>query len=509
MVNNITYIKIPLTHIKFVYYNRAKGKTMRIPRNKIKLAAGLILISLVFLYLRLKTLNHLLMWDEARNIISLRAFLSNNWKDPFYWNYFFHPPLYMVFASLLAPFKAGLDIRLELLSLFFSYLTLLFMYMISVKMGGWKYAFFNGLLLSLMPASIAYDTWTKRDCLACALGYLAILLLLRKKFFWCAVALSFSLLAKENALFFILAVTCILLISKERGIFKKIATIYGVIFALSWWWYIYFSSMPGLISDIYLSAERNLSSWINSPFYYLKKMLPDAGLPILVFFIIGTVHLLYLIFMKKQRKWSLPLIIFLSVYIPGSFFIACKTPWLCLSAVPAIGMIAGNGALFLLKNLKRSRVLLVLFTVLFIFSIFGGVSFSYEKYHIKTYQNGWMGANYSRELALYLNKHMRPGERLMLTQFSYWGRPLCIMCPIFLYYFDGKPVYVIDGNDSAEEVIKEIANKKISWLAVSDSYDERFNFHKLVKDAVNSILGKPAIAGSSYIWKTDSLWYNK
>lgn len=479
---------------------------MAITRNKVKFIAGFIIVSLIFIYLRAKTLDHLLMWDEARNMISLRAFLTNNYLDPFYRNYFLHPPLYMTFAAFAFPFKAGLGVRLELLSLFFSYLTLLVVYVLSAKTGGWKYAFLSGFFLSLMPVSIGYDTWIKRDGLASCLGYLAILLLLKRRFLWCAVTLSFSMLAKENALFFLLAATAILFVLKEKMVLKKIALIYGIVIIFSGWWYLGFSSMPADLFNIYLSAQNNVSSWANSSIYYFKKLLPDLGLPMLTFFLIGICYILYLFFQKKEYRWSLPLIIFLCVYVPSSFIIMSKTPWLSVSAAPALAMIAAAGALFLLRSARRLKFLLIIVTLLSIFLVHNGLSFSYPAYHMKTYPNGWSGANNSRMLAVYLNGHMRSTERLMITQFCYWGAPLCSVCPVFLYYYNGGPVYIIDGRDSAGEVIKEIVKNKISWFVVADSQDSSFNFHALVKGINNSVLGNPAKAGSSYIWDTDILW---
>ncbi len=475
-------------------------------RNKTKLILGFVLVSLIFIILRLKTLNHLLMYDEARNIISLRAFFSDNTANPFYWNYFFHPPLYMNFAGILSPFKTGFAFRLELLSLLCSYLTLSVIYILSAKLSGWKYALLSGLFLSLMPVSIAYDSWIKRDCLATALGYLAILLLFKRKFLWCAIALSFSLLAKENALFFILAVTALLFIVRENRVHRKIALIYGTIFIFTSWWYVFFSSMPKHIFDIYLSVDKNAPVWTNSSLYYCGKLLPDMGLPILLFFITGVGYILHLIFREKQYRWSLPLIVVLCVYITNSLIITCRTPWLSLSAVPALAMVAGSGALFFLKTAKKHKLFPAIFTLLLIFSVLGGLSFSYAKYHMSTYASGWMGANYSRELALYLNKTTKDNERLMLTQFSYWGAPLCSMCPVFLYYSEGRPIYVMDGRDSAEDVVKEIVDNKISWLVVIDSPNEQLNFRALANSLENSIIGKPMPVGCSHIWKTDTLW---
>lgn len=476
---------------------------MRVFNNKTKLILGLLFVSSVFIVLRLKTLNHLLMYDEARNIISFRAFFSGNKADPFYWNYFFHPPLYTIFASALSLFRTGIDLRLELLSLSFSYLTLLVIYVLSARIGGLGYAFLSGLFLSLMPASIAYDTWIKRDGLASALGYLAILLLLRRRFLWCAVALSFSLLAKENALFFIMAATVIISVSSETQKPKKIAVIYGTIFILTSWWYLFFSSMPESLFDIYLSAEKNASTWGNSPFYYFRRLLPDMGLPISILFAIGSVYILYLALRKKQYGYLPPAIVILCVYMVSSMVILAKTPWLSLSAVPALAMVAGCGAIFLVKGAKKYKFFPAVFAPLLMTSLLGGAFFSYEKYHADSYPKGWAGASYSKELALYLNRVTKNGERLMITQFSYWGLPLCSGCPIFLYYLEGRPIYEIDGRNSPDDVLRMIADNRISWLVVIDSNDERCNFHALANGLKEYVPGASISVGCSYVWKMD------
>ena len=472
---------------------------MHISRNKVKLLIGFILLSTIFIYLRIKTLNHLLMWDEAGNILSLRAFVLNTKANPFYWGYFFHPPLYMTFAMLLKPLKLGIDLRLELLSLLFSYVTLLVIYLLSAKLGGWKYAWLSGLFLSMMPASIAYDTWIKRDGLASALGYLAVFLILKRKFLWCAIALSFSLLSKESALFFAIAIPFVLFFIKEKNIFKKSILIYGVVFAITSWWYILFSTMKEEVFNIYFSAANNISRWRNPCTYYFKKLLPDMAAPLMLFLMIGLIYSLYLVFRKRQYRWALPIIVFLSVYLPSSLFITGKAPWLCLSARPALAMIGASGALFLLKKSKRSKLLLAVFCILLASVIFTGLSFSYNKYHALTYPNGWPGANSSKELALYLNEHMEKDDRLMITEFAYWQMPVC---PIFLYYYNRGPIKIMKGQEKAEDVIQDIINNKISWLVIADSTDPEFNFHRLVKDISNSTLGKPTIVGWSCIWNT-------
>lgn len=475
---------------------------MKIPPNKKKLLAGFILISVIFIILRIKTLGHLLMWDEAWNILTLRAFLSSAKADPFYWGYFFHPPFYMTFAQFLAPFQSGFDIRLESLSLIFSYLTLSVTYLLSARIGGWKYAWISGLLLSLMPMSIGYDTWIKRDGLASALCYIAVLLLIKKKFFWCAIALSFALLSKESALFFIIAVVPILLLLREKITVKKIAVICATIFIFTSWWYILFSSLTKTVFKIYFQATDYYMLWTNSPLYLFKKLLPDLGAAMLFFFIIGIFYILYLMFRGKQFRWGIPLIIIAVIYILSSAFIKAKAPWLCLSARPALAMASGAGVLLLIKMSKRSKLLLGVLLLSFIYVVHAGLAFSYPQYHMETHPNGWPGAEASKKLALYLNEHMRDDDRLMITEFAYWSMPVCA---VFLYYWKGCPIEIIHGQESAGNVIKEIVKNRISWFVVVDSPHPTLNFHQLVKDASGSVLGKPVSVGWSYVWDTRSL----
>lgn len=478
---------------------------MNISPNKKKLLIGFIIISAIFLLLRIKTLGHLLMWDEAWNILSLRAFLSNAKADPFYWGYFFHPPFYMTFAQFLAPFQSGIDIRLESLSLVFSYATLYITYLLSARIGGWKYAWVSGLLLSLMPVSIGYDTWIKRDGLASALCYLAILLLLKKKFFWCALALSFALLSKESALFFIIAIVPILFLLKEKIDIKKIMMMCATIFILTSWWYVLFSSLTKTAFKIYFQASDYYALWANSPLYLFRKLPSDLGPAMLFFFIVGIFYILYLTFRSKKWRWGITLVILAAIYIPSSFFITAKAPWLCLSARPALAMAAGAGALLLMKMAKRSKVVLGALLISFIYVLYTGFAFSYPQYHMKTYSNGWPGADSSKKLACYLNEHMRDDDRLMITEFAYWSMPVCA---VFLYYWKGCPIEIIKGEQKAGNVIKEITMNKISWFVVVDSPHPSLNFHTLVKDASASVLGKPVPVGWSYVWNTKKLWSN-
>jgi 4-amino-4-deoxy-L-arabinose transferase-like glycosyltransferase len=402
----------------------------------------------------------------------------------------------MTFAKFLHPFRSGIAIRLEVLSLFFAYAAFFAMYLVSSKVGGWKCAWLSGLFLSVMPASVGYDTWIKRDGLTSAFGYFSIFMLLKKKYFWCGVLLGLSLLSKENGIFFALASLIIIFLLKEKRPFKRIAVIFLTAFALSSWWYFFFSEMTTHGPVFFFTRQEYSLLWANPPIYYFKKLLPDLGTGILFFLIAGIIALAFKSYREKKFVSLVPLAIAACVYIPISFLFTLKAPWLFLPAIPALAMIAGSGSVYLLEWFKNKRFLRLVVCLLIALVVYQGITFSYQKYHAKTYPNGWPGALSSKKIAEYLNEHMKKEDRLMITDFSYWQMPYC---PIFLYYSTPHHVKWIKGTDEAKSVLKEASENKTTWLVVIGSPDPKTDPAKLIAGLKES-LGEPKIVGWSYIW---------
>jgi 4-amino-4-deoxy-L-arabinose transferase-like glycosyltransferase len=470
--------------------------------NKKKLLLSLAALSALFILLRIRYIGHLLMWDEAWNILSLRAYVADAAKDPFYWFYNFHPPLYMFLASLLEPFKSGFDMRAEFLSLAVSYGCFVVMFALAAGTGGWRYASLSGIFLSVMPLSMAYDTWVKRDNLACLLGYSAILMLFRKKYFWCGVLLALSCLSKENAAFFMAAAVALLFILKAERPLAKTSLIFFLVFAMSGWWYLGAGGSLQRFVDFYFSENIYQGTWSRGPFYYILKLLPDLGPVQLALLVPGLVFLVYTALLRGKRRWITPAVILACVYLPVSVFLSTKTPWISLSAAPAAAMVSAGGMMLLLKYAKRYAVIQPLAAILVILAVIQGVNFSYSGYHERTYPNGWPGALSSRKLAYYLNSRMEEDDRLLITHFAYWDMPAC---PVFLYYWDRHPVKVINGNTPPEKVMEAIKNGGFSWVVVADSPDPARNYHALVREMGERLPSSPAIVGWSYVWETREL----
>jgi 4-amino-4-deoxy-L-arabinose transferase-like glycosyltransferase len=476
--------------------------TMCLSKEKINLLIGLAVLTVSFALIRLKTLGHLLMWDEAWNILSLRAFIAEAVRDPFYWYYRFHPPLYMFFAKFLNPFGDNFAVRAEALSLVFSYGTFITVYFLSYRIGGWRYAWLSGLILCFMPISIGYDSWVKRDSLAMFMGYLSLLLVVDKRFLLSAIALGLSFLSKESALFFSLPVAFMIFTTggkKKTRIFVMFLLIIALMTA---WWYIPLSNLTKNVNAFYLSEDYYGKIWLHSPLYYIKKLVPDIGIGGILLFIVGLIFLPYFSRIKRRAEISLPVIIFFCVYVPISLVIATKTPWLSYSAAPALAMIAGGGALFIFGRTYFSRIMRSLLFLILAFIVFTGVTFSYPVYHMKTYPNGWPGAQSSWKLAEYLNEHMKDDDRLMITDFAYWRMPTC---PVFIYYWKPHEIMIIKGTQTAATILKRMKKHKISWFVVADSPDPAYNYHALVKKMEVLLPNKPTPVGWSYVWNVSNI----
>ena len=460
--------------------------------------ATFVAISVLFICLRLKTLSHLLVWDEAWDILTLRAFLANAKADPFYFYYFFHPPLYMFFAGLLQPFRAGIDVRLELLSLFFSYATFVVTYLLCRKIGGVRFGLLSILFLTLMPFSMAYDTWIKSDGLSAALSYLAIIFFLNRRLLWCAIALSFSLLAKENALFFIMSISFLMFIFREKKTVQKLLFIYFIIAALTAWWYLYFSALKQSFMTLYFSVIKGHPACQHAYLYHLQKLVVDMGIPLLVLLVIGLCYSTYLIVYKKQRLWLIPIVVTVSVY-GITAFMTLKEPWFCLSARPALAMISAVGALCLLRISKRVRLSLLFLILLVTSVIYQGLFFSYENYHAKVYPHGWPISIAGKRLAVYLNQHMKDDDRALINK--RWA-----LNTIFIYYWKSHPIEIFTGKETVENIVNDIKKNKISWLVDSNSLDPQCEPGHLMAEVKGIIDKDPDAAGWADVLNTEKLW---
>lgn len=478
---------------------------IHVPGKTKKLIIPFAILSAVFLILRIKELGHLLMWDEAWNILALRAIALDNPQDVFYWFYFFHPPLYMFFAKFLFPFMAGFDLRLELLSLFFAYGTFTTVYFLSKRIGGLKYAVFTGISLTFLPVALGYDTWIKRDNPAILFGYLAIFLLLNRRFFWCAVSLALSILSKENGIFLILSSCLMVFVMREKHSLRKIFLMLLGVFIFSSWWYLFFSEMTNVGPGYFFTKADYSLKWAQDLFYFFTKLYYDVGPVNILLLLAGFFFLIVKAIREKKGEWLAGPVIFLSVYLPITFLFVLKSPWLSLPAAPALAMIIGAGFLAIFERLRKNKILKVAFYLLVILSVLPGLLFSYSSYHTATYPHGWPGAKSSREIAVYLNENMDDNDSFLITEFAYWKMPICA---IFHYYIQKEKFKLTSLSITPEQLIDTVKKNKISYIVIVGSPDPKEGKRSLeLSRGVYEIIGKePQKVGWSYVWDTKELW---
>ncbi len=463
-------------------------------------AAGFIFFSIIFFFCRLKNLYHPLMWDEAWNIMSLRAVLAGTEQDPFYWYYYFHPPLYTLFARILFPFARNFAFRAAFLSLVFSYGTFTVVYFFCRRLGGIKYAWASGFFLSVLPASICYDTWIKRDSLAAFLGYGGLFLIFKKKYIPASLLLGLSLLSKETGMFFILTGFICMLLTKGPGKIRHIIVSAVIITILNAWWYLYMSTFTGNLFSYYLSGNTPANIVRDPSFtYYFRKLPLDCGWVPLFFFISGLFSAGYALFFKKHMKWMYPMSIILCVYLPLSFVIKSKAPWQMISGIPAIAMICGAGLIFIIKKLRKTGYLRTAVLLVLIIPLLSGLALSYEGYHSTSYPNGWPGAKASKTLAIYLNRNMSPGDKVLISDFSYWNEKLC---PIFTYYLNGREIIMLQEKDldNIPFIEESIDKLGIDWLVIPFSPDNDVKRHNTARKISKKTGIDPAQIGWAYIW---------
>jgi 4-amino-4-deoxy-L-arabinose transferase-like glycosyltransferase len=459
--------------------------------------AGLFVLLAFFVALRMGTLGHLLMWDEAWNIFSIRAHAFGQVRDPFYWLYYFHPPLYVFCAEFLLPLKDGFDVRLQWLSLFFSAGAFVAVYYLAETIGGWKYSLFTGLSLVFMPGAIAYSTWIKRDSLAVLCGTFAILLLLKKRLFWSFLLIGLSLLSKENGAFFMLAAVILIFVLNEKKPLLKVFFLFAVVAASSAWWYIFFSEMTKYGIGYFFTETDYSLIWSGSWTYYLKKLVSDTGWINILFLIAGSYYALRGA-VRRKAQWAAGPVLFLSVYVPISFLFILKPPWLNIPAFPGAALLIGAGMLWLFEKTAGRVVLRGAFYVLLISSLLPGAFFSYEDYHSFTYPHGWPGAGASRDIAAYLNR-TDDDDAFMITEFTYWDMPIC---PIFLFYNRKDRFKTVRFGKTAKEILKTMKDEGVSYLVIvgEPQPTEKTAFIELSRDVYALTGVEPEVVGWSYVW---------
>ena len=456
--------------------------------------AVLLLSMTLFVYLRARWVGHLLVWDEAMNLTTVRAFKAGGQDDFSNW-FWRHPPLFCLLMLGLRPLQAGFAERTEILAILIGLLNLGLLFRLNRRLFGLSIALWSVFLLACMPGSILFDVWIKRDHPVTTFGLLAITFILSRRPLPAGVCLGLALLFKETGVFYLLAVVLLWAVRRgERRTWGTLACITLVPAVVASWWYLGVKPLIANAGDAGNIARRTLFSgiaehvelafnansiWANPWFYYLTRIEPYLG-PVFIALIFTAL----ITFMRRRARelrtnaaWTILLIV--PTYLLLSL-LSSKVPWVPMTLAPAWATLAAIGAATLVQLLqrvappslsgRRRRTLAAAFSALLAMSCVVPVARRDYDATLEEVDAGQLrGARFSYEAAQAMNARVNDNDRILLTSFYYWqGVPPTHACPVFAYYFIRNPEVLMRSHlASFADLHADIVRYGIDWALLS------------------------------------------
>lgn len=497
---------------------------------------------ILHLALRLRWVNHLLVWDEAMNVCTVRAFYSGggDFSANWFWR---HPPLFPTLMLLLAPLKTGFVQRTATMSVLISVVNLLLLFRLVNKVRGRTAAIWAVFFLAVMPGSAFFDVWIKRDLLATTFGLLALNLGVSGRFMFSGLSLGVALLAKETAVFYVAAVVLLRIFDNRRGRIGDLAMLILVPLLTAGWWYALVArtadgsesaGFTGLLEHFRFAANRK-SGWENPWNYYFVKLPLTLG-PLGMGLALTGVLVLAAFRNQQQggapadgsspavlRLYSLwPVFLLVPAYLLLSM-LTSKVPWVIIVLLPAWAALQGMSVswftsflskhesqiqidrpiLWLLRGIRITILGLVLFGALFYV-----IRHNYEDMLRAMDKGQWRGATRSREAAQAINRYVDNNDRLLVTSFHYWqglspGHP----CPVFACYLTKKPSIVFRSHHTGfDELRDDIITYEIDWALLSPPWGEKED--EIFGGFINKLKLQPHRLEGAFLFQTDSLHTN-
>jgi len=463
----------------------------------------------LFAALRLRWIGHLLVWDEAMTLCTVRAFKAGA-HDAFADWFWRHPPIHSLLLLLLAPFRAGFAERAETLSVFIAAINQLLLFALNRRLFGTTVALWSAFFLAILPGAVLFDVWIKADHLVATFGLLAIWFLLSRRSLPAGTCLGVALLCKETAVFYALAVGLLWLCGacgrRTRRDFLALTIVPAL--TCGWWylivlplvsalgpdaraitWAAYWQSLlHGLTSEHLRFAVGTETGFQHRWFFYGARLLGQLGWLGLAFAIGGLALIVRSLPRKRGigvREWFARLdarllwpVLLLVPSLCLLSMLRSKVPWVVISLFVAWATLAAiaMGAVWDLAaewsgswtRWRKTGPALVSVCVVVLALVFS-VRRDYESALRATSEDQWRGASYSREAAVAMNELCRDGERALLTSFHYWkGVPPGHPCPVFAYYFvRNVEVLIRPHTRSFADLAQDVREYRLDWALLS------------------------------------------
>lgn len=414
----------------------------------------LLIIPAVFLWLVLasRSIGHLLIWDEAMQLCTLRSFLrGGDYFSNWFWR---HPPLMSLLMYLFDPYHSGFDIRVEWLVIAIGALNMLLLVVLNNRTFGPRVALWSSLAYAAMPGTNLLGVWIKTDPLATTFGLLSLIFLQRNRVVASAMALGFSLLSKETGLFFMGAamVTVLTQSASIRSPRNLLCMTFVPILMVAWWYLGFGSGLSHHTSTHgftlpHLEFAVSDQDWAAPWWQYVPELVNLLSVPGLILAVLGSGLVIRSMFTRTNgtdpthqvvlmQRW--PLALLLPSYALISI-IPSKVPWVVVCLLPAwatvigIAITAVEGRPGATTPMHRTRLVLACLCMVLIAAATWRPD--YETQLRQLVPGQWRGATQSREIANKLDEIAQPGDRILMTSFYYWeGLTPAAPCAVFTYY---------------------------------------------------------------------------
>jgi len=421
----------------------------------------------LFVLLRARWVGHLLTWDEAMNLCTLRAFVTQS-HDSFANWFWRHPPLFCLCMALCRPLVEGFAERVEWLAIVLGLVNAVLLFSLNRRLFDQATAAWSVFCLAVQPTAMFYGVWVKRDHLVATFGLLALLLASRRRLAFAGFALGLAFLSKETAVFYAVPLVAQMLWSRRH--WRDWAVLFGPVILCAAWWYMQFST-----SDHVAFAAGRHTGWVNGAFFYLANLRYDLGYVALAAALCGAVALVWL-FIGNSRSRALAALWPLTLLVPAYGLLSLlpsKVPWVTAVCAPAWATLSALAIGMAMRALKvrcqNSVVRIACAGVVCLVLVVGAVRVDYDTMLRKVSADQWRGAHWSHEIAMNALQHVDTSGRLLLTSFHYWkGIPPGHPCPIFAWYFSGHtPVLVRPHDRSFEAYAHDVRTHRLTHAICS------------------------------------------
>ncbi|MFC1843573.1 ArnT family glycosyltransferase [Thermodesulfobacteriota bacterium] len=487
----------------------------------------LLALTILYIAVRLPFLDHPLAWDEAWILNALKSMAEGS-NTGFSNQLRRHPPIYLGLGLALFPHKPDFAIRMQVLSLIINTGALLFFILLVAKIFHRRIAIYTGIAYSLLPGTIFFSTWIKRDSLVILFCIAALWAFFHRKYLLSGLFLAIGFLSKETAFFYAAGIFLMVPFqhSKKSNI-RILVEIFLPIILVSCWWYFFFAIGTKGFFSFFQGTSEEANLFVQPWWYYWVMIKDDLGWPGLLLFGTGLLALLpakksfpckvdLWDFLKKKRL--LPLFMILPGYLLLSLSHG-KPPWMTVALYPFLALLVGLGWHLIVNNItklitKKSGKSFQLYTVISILPlilILGAPlsEFNYMQ-HLSKISPGTANVIIrSYRIAEAINTSTAENEKLLMLPMII--QPALGTQPDPIVYWNLKPslnIYRVKTLDLDYNAVKDIIiQQQIHWLLIFpvEGSNQLAIIEKIINESDPVGLNLP---GMTLLLKVDQYWRN-